>query len=227
MPTIDLTRSAVETLDALAESTTLLAGSRYPASTADPDITPTAAAQARSAAHLWSGLAQDLRTGASWVRNRQLVIAHLTIARDHAKAAGLFAGSPEVMADLIERKPLPVGPVTVPPAPFVIAGRPLAEYERFGPDIDTKGSRCLSHTTDMIVGYVVRETVRDGKQLHRGEPNERGIYPACGYDVFAVESTPTDGRYDRTFPIRDAYRRAKGGYAVVDSLYSCGHRSGG
>lgn len=82
--------------------------------------------------------------------------------------------------------------------------------------------RC--HTTDSIVGYVVRETMRNGTLLTRGEPDARGAYPVCGYDVFAVSG---GGNYVATFPVRDSYRTADGeNWAVVDSLYACGCRSG-
>jgi hypothetical protein len=115
-------------------------------------------------------------------------------------------------------------PTSTPHAPtspaatsLVVAGRPISEYR------DLRDFPKHSHGRDNVVGYVVRETVRDGKPLYHGEKDERGIYQGgCGYDVFAVEGA---SRYDWTWPVRDAYRKMKGGYAVVDELYSCGCRS--
>ncbi|MGW9031656.1 hypothetical protein ACWGQ5_48145 [Streptomyces sp. NPDC055722] len=108
-------------------------------------------------------------------------------------------------------------PTLVPQAvSLVIAGRPIGEYR---PVRDYPGH---FHSNDIIVGYVVRETIRGGKPLHHGEPDEHGHHEGCGYDVFAVDGAH---RYTETFPTRDAYRQQCGGYAVVDTLYKCGCRS--
>ncbi|MEU1597963.1 hypothetical protein ABZ468_35315 [Streptomyces sp. NPDC005708] len=99
---------------------------------------------------------------------------------------------------------------------LVIAGRPIGEYRR------PRTYPGHTHSTDVIVGYVVRETIRDGKPLHHGEPDKDGRYEGCGYDVFAVDGAH---RYVETFQTRDDYRQRPGGYAVVDVLYACGCRS--
>lgn len=108
------------------------------------------------------------------------------------------------------------------PAPLtigatVVAGRPLAEYR---PIREFPGH---FHSNDMLVGYVVRETIRDGTVLwHGAHIGPADMHEHCGYDVAAVEGA---ARYGDTFAVRDAYRAQPGGYAVVDSLYSCGCRS--
>jgi len=91
-----------------------------------------------------------------------------------------------------------------------VAGRPLAEY------VQLHHHAGQVHSTDGIVGYVVRETVRDGKALYSDDR------AGCGYDVQAVEG---GHRYGDTFGLRDFLREGRG-YAVVDSLYACGCRSG-
>jgi len=99
----------------------------------------------------------------------------------------------------------------------VVAGRNLADYK----PIRTYPGH--SHSTDMIVGYVVRETIRDGVVLWHGERIGPGdMHEFCGYDVAVVEGAC---RYGDTFETRDSYRKQPGGYAVVDHLYSCGCRS--
>lgn len=106
---------------------------------------------------------------------------------------------------------------TTQTADTIIAGRKVADYQK----IRTYPGH--SHTTDMIVGYVVRETIRDGVVLWHGEhigPSD--MHEFYGYDVHVVEGAC---RYGDTFETRDAYRRQPGGYAVVDTLYSCGCRS--
>ncbi|WP_331732904.1 hypothetical protein OG613_48875 (plasmid) [Streptomyces sp. NBC_00015] len=96
---------------------------------------------------------------------------------------------------------------------MVVAGRPIGEYR------DLREFPAHSHRTDDVVGYVVRETVRDWRPLYRDEcrPDE-----GCGYDVFAVDGAH---RYAETFLTRNAYRQRQGGYAVVDTLFACGCRS--
>ena len=98
----------------------------------------------------------------------------------------------------------------------LINGRRIADYT------DLRSSPDHSHTTDTIVGYVVRETVRNGRPLFRGTPDTRGIHPECGFDVEVIDG---GHRYADTFATRDSYRSTDGGYAVVDDLYACGCRS--
>jgi hypothetical protein len=76
-------------------------------------------------------------------------------------------------------------------------------------------SRHDHSTTTGIIGYVVRETIRDGVVLR--ERNH------VGFDVHLVLGGPN---YGDTFAIRDGYRNVRGGYAVVDNLYGCGCRGG-
>lgn len=94
--------------------------------------------------------------------------------------------------------------------PVVIAGRALADYRPMVPARDHDHS-----TTTGLVGYVVRETIRNGEVLRDGD--------RVGVDIAAIAGGP---RYAETFPLRDAYRNQPGGYAVVDSLYGCGCRGG-
>lgn len=93
----------------------------------------------------------------------------------------------------------------------VVAGRLLTEY------VELYHHRDHTHNTDGVVGYVVRETIRE-RNILWGED-----FGTCGYDVQAVEG---GHRYGDTFPLRDVYRDRPGGYAVVDRLYRCGCRSG-
>lgn len=98
----------------------------------------------------------------------------------------------------------------------VIAGRRLADYR---PIREFPGH---FHSNDMRVGYAIRETIRGGKVLWHGDVDANGRHEHCGYDVAAVEGAC---RYGDTFTVRDSYRATPGGYAVVDSLYSCGCRT--
>ncbi len=100
----------------------------------------------------------------------------------------------------------------------IVAGRLLSDYIAF------HHHRDHAHSIDSIVGYVIRETIRDGQTLWGDDS-----HTICGYDVQAIEG---GHRYADTFPLRDFLRgtyntyRDKGGYAVVDSLYACGCRGG-
>ena len=98
----------------------------------------------------------------------------------------------------------------------LINGRQVADYT------DLRSSPDHSHTSDTIVGYVVRETVRNGRPLFRGTPDAHGIHPECGFDVEAIDG---GHRYADTFATRNSYQSTDGGYAVVDTLYACGCRS--
>lgn len=82
-------------------------------------------------------------------------------------------------------------------------------------------SRCQgSHRTDDAVGYVVRRTLdNDGDAVPR--PGQDG---ALGVDVYAVACQPGWGNYDKAVTAARAYRSGRS-YAVVDTLYRCGHRS--
>jgi hypothetical protein len=91
-----------------------------------------------------------------------------------------------------------------------IAGRLLTDY------VELHAHRGSAHSTDAIVGHVVRETVREGLVLTNAE------HGGCGYDVQAVAG---GHNYGATFGLRDKLREGRG-YAVVDSLYPCGCRSG-
>ena len=102
----------------------------------------------------------------------------------------------------------------------VIAGRKLADYRTLDQDCESY-VRCRHRFPDCLVGYVVRETIRDGEVLWHGPVGARG-HRECGYDVFVVEG---GCRYGDTFEVRDAHRAKPGGHAVVDHLYACGHRS--
>jgi hypothetical protein len=105
-------------------------------------------------------------------------------------------------------------------ADTIVAGRRLGDYRT----IREFPGHFHRHPDD-IVGYVVRETIRDHEVLWRGEQTVRHgitVWSECGYDVATVEGA---ARYGDTFPIRDQYRTAPGGYAVVDTLYRCGCRS--
>lgn len=104
-------------------------------------------------------------------------------------------------------------------ADTVIAGRRLGDYRKIR---EFPGHH---HSNDDLVGYAVRETIRDGKALWHGEMTvQHGVerWSECGYDVAVVEGAR---RYGDTFEVRDSYRNAPGGYAVVDRLYRCGCRS--
>ncbi|HKT02000.1 MAG TPA: hypothetical protein VJT31_20935 [Rugosimonospora sp.] len=99
----------------------------------------------------------------------------------------------------------------------LVAGRRLREYRPL------RANGHHPHGLAAIVGYVVRETVRDGVVLWHGEhTGPADVHEFCGYDVAAVEGSD---RYGDTFPTRDQYRSQPGSYAVVDSLYACGCRS--
>lgn len=103
----------------------------------------------------------------------------------------------------------------------VLNGRKIADY------VDLRNHLPHQHSTDLIVGYVVRETIGPNGEGalwrnaagDRVEANDRA--GRCGYDIAVVEGP---GRYVNTRLIVADYE-ADGGYAVVDSLFVCGCRS--
>lgn len=107
-----------------------------------------------------------------------------------------------------------------PPATEVaaqpVAGRPLADYTLIEVG---DGRACHEHRTDNTAGYVVRHTITTAGQVIRRPDGGVGV------DVFAVESTPTWGHYDAALVAAYELRHGRG-WAVVDRLYRCGHRSG-
>jgi hypothetical protein len=107
-------------------------------------------------------------------------------------------------------EPLPRLPLLDIAPQTEIAGRLLVDY------VELHAHRNSAHSTDDIVGYVVRETIRQGRTLNSSQ------HGGCGYDVQAVVG---GYNYAATFGLRDKLREGRG-YAVVDSLYSCGCRSG-
>lgn len=113
----------------------------------------------------------------------------------------------------VERQPDPTAPVLGPPrvSDIVVNDRRVGDYA----SLLSHPRRSCDHRLGAIVGYVVRETVRDGEVLPR-----HPYGPGCGVDVYVVDEA---GGYARTFPVRDSYRTS-GGYAVVDNLYRCGCR---
>lgn len=77
-----------------------------------------------------------------------------------------------------------------------------------------RDARGHSHGKDNpIVGYVVRETIRDGVALRHGPADAKGRRQ-CGYDVAVIEG---GCNYTDTFDILDSYRNTPGGYAVVST----------
>lgn len=104
--------------------------------------------------------------------------------------------------------------ITAQVADAVVNGRRVADY------VDLRHNPRHNHSLDDIVGYVVRETVRNRKPIVVAPSTGRGAL--IGQDVAVVEG---GNRYAEAFPVRDAYRNTPGGYAVVDSLYACGCRS--
>ncbi len=82
--------------------------------------------------------------------------------------------------------------------------------------VPLNGSSRHDHSaTTGIIGYVVRETIREGVVLREGNH--------VGVDVRLVLGGP---RYADALVIRDGYRDTRSGYAVVDNLYGCGCRGG-
>lgn len=95
----------------------------------------------------------------------------------------------------------------------VVAGRHVRDY------LVDNGCRA-SHGTSSVVGYVVRETIDEGVMLTR---TDVGNGLACGYDVGAFVGATS---YAEAVTRAQEYRgRGRRGYAVVDWLYACGHRS--
>lgn len=102
---------------------------------------------------------------------------------------------------------------TATPLATVIAGRPVSEY------VDAWSRPRHDHGSDTTVGYVVRRTIDPlGIILW----HDSATKARCGVDVLAVEGAT---RYADTFAMRDELRQGTG-YAVVDTLYACGCRTG-
>ena len=105
--------------------------------------------------------------------------------------------------------------MTIDLADVEVAGRKLADYREVD---NTHG-----HDLDQLVGYVVRETLRDGQALWHGDLTGRGeARQFCGYDVAVVDGAH---RFAEALTVAYAYRDLPDGYALVDHLYSCGCRS--
>lgn len=78
---------------------------------------------------------------------------------------------------------------------------------------------CDGHRTDNTAGYVVRRTLDEaGDLVHDPATPDR-----VGVDVYAVACEPGWGHYDKALTAARAYRSGRS-YAVVDTLYRCGHR---
>lgn len=73
-----------------------------------------------------------------------------------------------------------------------------------------------NHTVDGIIGYAVRETIRNGEVLR--DKNGR-----VGFSRTVIEGAIN---YARALQAAERYRSQRGGYAVVDALYGCGCRGG-
>lgn len=98
----------------------------------------------------------------------------------------------------------------VSPLTARIAGKLLSEYVPIGTN------RCFHHSLDDVIGYVVRETIRNGQVIYNAATGR------VGHDQYLVEGATN---YAETFPLRDEFRNQPRGYAVADSLYRCGCRS--
>lgn len=89
------------------------------------------------------------------------------------------------------------------------------------------GGQChFPHSADDLVGYVVRQTIARGVRLQHADGVDMGVGVGVGGDVAAF-----DGRnqYATALDAAKTYRvdtLGSGDYAVVDSLYDCGCRSG-
>lgn len=99
----------------------------------------------------------------------------------------------------------------------VIADRPIAAYT-----LITAGDarRCDGHRTDNTAGYVVRHTIDNGSTIINPDDSAR-----VGVDVWAVACAPHWGNYDQALTAARRYRQGRS-YAVIDTLYLCGHRGG-
>jgi hypothetical protein len=94
---------------------------------------------------------------------------------------------------------------------LVVAGIDVAT----APSILENGSH--SHGLLTEVGYVVRQTQRDGVWLcERGDGN--GL-DNCGFDVAVAE------KYTAALDVMHALRVQEGNWAVIDRVYGCGCRS--
>lgn len=100
---------------------------------------------------------------------------------------------------------------------IVIAGLPVAAYTSINVG---EARRCDGHRLDNTAGYVVRHTIDDNGQVitHPDDADRVGI------DVWAVACTPQWGNYDQALTVARGHREGRS-YAVIDTLYRCGHRS--
>ncbi|TDC34227.1 hypothetical protein E1211_17935 [Micromonospora sp. 15K316] len=101
----------------------------------------------------------------------------------------------------------------------VVADRPVADYT---PTTARDARSCDGHSTRNQVGYVVRRTIGDnGQRLTDPATPDR-----LGVDVYAVACQPGWGNYDKALAAARPYRsmRQGGSWAVIDTLYGCGHR---
>lgn len=100
----------------------------------------------------------------------------------------------------------------------VVDGRPVADYT---PMDEGDARRCGGHRTDNTAGYVVRRTLaEDGDTILR-----TGGTGGVGVDVYAVACEARWGNYDKALIAARQYRTGRG-WAVVDTLFRCGHRAG-
>lgn len=98
-----------------------------------------------------------------------------------------------------------------------VGGRRVADLDVLGNPTDEARFHCHS-LTDGLAGYIVRQTKRDGRVLSSGNPLD-----ATGFPV-AVVTDPR--RYGAAVEIAREVRAVQGSYAVIDSVYVCGCRSG-
>lgn len=100
---------------------------------------------------------------------------------------------------------------------LAIDGRPVTAYTCMNTG---DARRCDGHSTNNTAGYVVRHTIDDNGQVitHPDHADRVGV------DVWAVATTPQWGNYDQALIVVRGYREGRS-YAVIDTLYRCGHRS--
>lgn len=109
--------------------------------------------------------------------------------------------------------PLAASLATVTARTATVNGNPVTAYTRL-----KNGPVWLhDHSREGIVGYVVRETCRNGVHIPRLGDNTH-----AGYDVLVVDGA---WRYGETRATARKYR-VPGARSVTDTLYRCGCRSG-
>lgn len=96
------------------------------------------------------------------------------------------------------------------PDELVNVHRPVSAFAPLTKD------RSHDHSTDGLVGYVVRETIVDGEVI-RSEDGR------VGRDVAVFECGTS---YGQALAAAKRYRERRGSYAVVDGLFACGCRDG-